>query len=84
MDYIILISKMGNALEGKTYVKGSQQKIQPRIVSNVDNYKTQQRISSSSNIHHSQLSFTRPKSEHAVSKKPVKKLVDDIQQINDE
>lgn len=53
---------MGNALEGKTYVKGSYQKFAPRIVSNIDGYKTQQKISSSSNIHHSQLSFTRPKS----------------------
>ncbi len=74
---------MGNALEGKTYVKGSQHMIQPRIVEKVIPYKSQQRVSSSSNIH-SQLSFTRPKSEYAPSKRATKKLVDDIQVINEE
>lgn len=55
---------MGNALEGKTYVKGSHKTIQPRIATNVDIYKTQQKISTTTNIHrsqvHSQVSFTRP------------------------
>ncbi len=73
---------MGNALEGKTYIKGSKHNFQPRIVSNVDGYKTQQRVSSSSNIH-SQISFNRPRSEHMVPKKTAKKLVDDISHINE-
>jgi len=80
---------MGNALEGQTYVKGTHKSIQPRIASNVDTYKSHQKISSSSNIHsqniHSMASFTRPmKSETTMTRKTIKKLTDDIQQINDE
>jgi len=78
---------MGNAVEGQTYVKGSYKSIQPRIASNVDTYKSHQKISSSSNIHsqniHSQASFTRPnKSETIMTKKTIKRLTDDIQKIN--
>jgi hypothetical protein len=77
---------MGNALEGQTYVKGSHKSIQPKIASNVDAYKSHQRISSSSNIH-SQMSFTRPnKSENAgPPKKSGKRIgIDDITVIEDE
>jgi hypothetical protein len=73
-------------------VKGSHKTIQPKIATNVDIYKSQQRISSATNIHRSQLqsqvSFTRQlKSENL----PPKKLkagkappVDDIKSINQE
>jgi hypothetical protein len=73
---------MGNVFEGKTYVKGSHKTIQPRVASNIEAYKTQQRISSSSNIH-SVLSFTKGKSEHVMGRKTVKKLIDDIAHINE-
>lgn len=60
---------MGNILEGKTYQKASHQTFQPRIATNLSAYKTQQRISSSSNIH-SQISFTKFKSSNTVSQQP--------------
>lgn len=78
---------MGNTIEGKTYVKGSQRTIQPRIAENIQKYKSQQKVSSSSNIHHthSQLSFTKTnRSEVAVAKRPPKKQIDDILVINEE
>lgn len=73
-------------------MKGSHKSIQPKIATNVDIYKSQQRISSATNIHRSQLqsqvSFTRQiRSENM----PPKKLkggkappVDDIKVINQE
>lgn len=42
---------MGNITQGKTYVKGSQQTIQPRVASQVDAYKSRMKIPSSSNIY---------------------------------
>ena len=72
---------MGNALEGKTYHKGSHRSIQPKIASNIDMYKSQQRVSSSSNIH-SQISFNRARSE-MVPRRTFKKI-DDISNIHDE
>lgn len=82
---------MGNALEGKTYQKASHQSFQPRISTNLSAYKTQQRVSSSSNIH-SHLSFTKFKSSNTVSQQPqplrktqaAKKPIEDIQRINEE
>ena len=65
-------------------MKGSQHAFQPRVTEKLISYRTQQRVSSSSNIH-SQLSFNRPKSEHVAAKRPTtRKLVDDIQTINQE
>jgi hypothetical protein len=82
---------MGNVLEGKTYVKGSHKTIQPKIATNVDIYKSQQRISTATNIHRSQaqsqVSFTRQlKSENLATKKLNRKpqVVDDIKAINQE
>lgn len=69
------ISKMGNALEGKTYVKGSHRTIQPRIASNIDTYKSHQRVSTSSNIH-SQVSFTRPVKSDMTARRTLKKIED--------
>lgn len=42
---------MGNITEGKTYVKGTQQSIQPYVASRVDGYKSKMKIASSSNIY---------------------------------
>jgi hypothetical protein len=81
---------MGNALEGKRYVKGSHRTIQPKIASSVDVYKSQQRISTATNIHRSQVqsqvSFTRQlKSENLTSKRGKKPApVDDIKTVNQE
>lgn len=46
---------MGNIVEGKTYVKGSQRTIQPYVASNVDTYKSRTKIASSSNIYTSSI-----------------------------
>ena len=80
---------MGNTFEGKTYVKGSHKTIQPKIATNVDVYKSQQRISTTTNIHRSQVqsqaSFTRQlKSENLPNKKAKGRniVVDDIKSIN--
>lgn len=79
---------MGNTFEGKTYVKGSHKTIQPKIATNVDVYKSQQRISTTTNIHRSQVqsqvSFTRQlKSENLATKKGKgRPVVDDIKAIN--
>ena len=81
---------MGTILEGKTYQKASHQTFQPRITTNLSAYKTQQRVSSSSNIH-SHISFTKFKSSNTVSQQPqalkksyaAKKPVEDIHNINE-
>lgn len=49
----------------------------------MEGYKTQQRISSSSNIH-SQLSFRANRSEQTMTKRTTRKAFEDIQQINQE
>lgn len=77
---------MGNTIEGKTYVKGSRHNIQPLIASNIEAYKSQRRVSSSSNIHHtsSRISYVKANSsDFEVSKKPVKKMLEDIAHINE-
>lgn len=81
---------MGNAFEGKTYIKGSYKTIQPKIAESVDIYKTQQKISTTTNIHRSQtqsqVSFTRPvRSENIQARKTMKKNaeVQDIRNINE-
>jgi hypothetical protein len=79
---------MGNTFEGKTYVKGSHKTIQPKIATNVDVYKSQQRISTTTNIHRSQVqsqvSFTRQlKSENLAKKKGKgRPVLDDIKAVN--
>jgi len=75
---------MGNALEGKTYIKGSHKSIQPKIAYNVDPYKSHQRLSSSSNIH-SQISFIRPiKSGSIAQSRPAEEIVmNDMAVINE-
>jgi hypothetical protein len=45
---------MGNSLQPKLYHKGSHKSISPRYKDNVDAYRTQQRISTKTNIHYTQ------------------------------
>jgi hypothetical protein len=42
---------MGNLTQGKTYVKGSQNSIQPQLASNIDTYKSKTKLATSTNIH---------------------------------
>jgi hypothetical protein len=61
-------------------VKGSQKNIQPKIAENVDRYKSRQRISTSSNI---QSGFAINSKSERVMQKTEKKLLEDIDYIND-
>ncbi len=50
---------MGSVIEGKTYIKNSQNAIPVAIVKNVDGYKSKHRISSGSNLHFTQMTTSR-------------------------